>query len=450
MGAEIGAKEVSSETGGAQLPVLGLQELEADPHGAFRRYRKDHAIVRHEIGGYFVLRFADVDRLSRDPRCHSGGTAFPKMIGLESGAMFDAFEYGMMTASGDVHRRRRAPFSRLFGARAIAEMRPHIRRTIESVIDEWHDHSEVEFVSAFASPIPARVIADLFGLPKEDIPDFTRDSYVATQIFDFGLSQRELADINEAAGRLRDYVARLLDERRRNPQDDFLTAFLTAATEAGELSPDEMIYQIGQLVAASVDTTRNAIAIQTSLLLQHPEQWAAVCRDPALVPPAVNEAMRFEPSGSAVVRMTMEDIELDETIIPAGELITLSTMSAMRDERVYDHPDVFDIHRAGLPRLHPIFGFGASLHRRGGGAGRIRGMSRCNHHSHSAASIERPAADYGAFRDPPYWRDAHVLEVINGDRARYALDANLNVYAFPMPPGDGEPIKVRWAIVFRP
>jgi cytochrome P450 len=358
MDAQISVEKARGAPVGVQPPTMTLAELEADTHGTFRRYRKTHSVVLHEAGGYFVLRFADVDRLSKDPRLCGTETAFPRKLGLEQGAMFDIFDHGMLTANGDTHRRRRAPFSKLFAVRAISEMRPHIRRTIEEVIDELYDDGEMEFVDTFASPIPARVIADLFGLPREDIPDFARDSYEATQILTFGLSPERIADIDKAGERLRDYIVKVLDERRRKPRGDFLSAYLAAATEAGEMSPEEILHQIVMLVAAATDTTRISIAAQTSLLLQNRQQWTEVCRDPSLIPAAVAEGLRLEPSGSAVTRMVREDIEMDGTVIPAGNLISLSTMSAMRDERVFDHPDAFNIHRTDMPRLHPVFGYG--------------------------------------------------------------------------------------------
>jgi len=158
---------------------------------------------------------------------------------------------------------------------------------------------------------------------------------------------------------LRDYVDKVLEERRRRPREDFLSAFLAAATEAGELSPEEMLYQILPLIIGSADTTRVALTMQLALLLQHREQWAAVCDDPLLVPAAVTEVMRFEPSAAGTVRLARENIDIGESVIPAGQLVVLSIMSAMRDEAAYRHPDMFDIRRADQPRLHPIFGFGA-------------------------------------------------------------------------------------------
>ena len=76
MKSESTAEKVSATLDGKTLPTLTLQQLDADPHGVFRQYRKDHAVVLHETGGYFVLRFSDVDRLSKDPRFRASGTAF--------------------------------------------------------------------------------------------------------------------------------------------------------------------------------------------------------------------------------------------------------------------------------------------------------------------------------------------------------------------------------------
>ncbi len=104
------------------------------------------------------------------------------------------------------------------------------------------------------------------------------------------------------------------------------------ADTAGELSPLEIVMQIVQLIVGGTDTTRIAIVMQVALLLQHREQWDAVCRDPSLIPGAVAEALRFEPSVASFVRVTTEDIELGGAVLPARQLIVLSTMSAARDE----------------------------------------------------------------------------------------------------------------------
>jgi cytochrome P450 family 103 len=308
----------------ASIPVVTLKELDADPHGTFRKYRKGHAVVRHETAGYFVLRAAEVDRLAKDPRVGASGTSFPEALGIRNGAIFDLFTYSMITAEGEVHRRRRAPFSRLLAARAINDIRQSIRRTADDLISEWYGQGEVDYFADFAAPMPARIISDLLGLPREEIAGFTKVVYEVTKIFSFGLKPEEIAGIETAVQQLRDYVDKAIEDRRSNPRSDFLSGFLAAAKEAGELSPEEMIYQIVPLIFGGADTTRVAAAMQLALLLQHRDQWHDVCRNSTLVPAAVAEAMRFEPSGAGTVRLTREDIPVDGGIIPAGQLVVLS------------------------------------------------------------------------------------------------------------------------------
>jgi cytochrome P450 len=342
----------------AALPVLSVEDLEADPHGIFRRYRSTHPVVGHEKGGYLVLRYDDVERLTKDPRARSTETSFPQMQGVTEGSLFDAFRYGMLTANDDVHQRRRSPFTRTFAARMISEMRPTIRRSAEELIDAWYGDGQVEFIGNFAAELPARVISDLLGLPRADIPDFTRLVYEVTRFISFSIKQDEIPGAEAASQQLQNYVGETLEERRRCPRDDFLSTFLAAADEAAAMSPLEVVFQILQLIVGGTDTTRVAMAVQVALLLQHHEQWTAVCHNPELIPHAVAESMRFEPSVASAARIAAEDIEVDGAVIPAGGFITLSTMSAMRDERAYDRPDVFDIQRTRQPRLHPIFGGG--------------------------------------------------------------------------------------------
>jgi cytochrome P450 len=341
------------------LPVLKVADLDADPHGMFRRYRAAYPFVRHETGGYIVLRHADVERLGSDPRAAASGTAFPEMLGVTDGALFDFFEQGMLTANGAVHRRRRSPFSRSFAVRMISDLRPQIRRASEELIDSWYNDGQLEFVEQFASPLPARVIGDLLGLPQAEIPSFAELVYDVTRFLSYSVSPEQIPKSEVATRRLCEYVEKTLDDRRRTPRDDFLSDFLAKADAAGELSPLEMTIQIVQLIAGGIDTTRVAIVMQLALLLQHREQWDAVCRDPSLIPDAVAEALRFEPRSGSFTRLTTEDIELGGAILPAGQLIICSTMSAARDENAYEHPDAFDIRRTNRPRLHPAFGAGA-------------------------------------------------------------------------------------------
>lgn len=355
----IDANDRAALTAVEDLPVLNVADLDADPHGMFRRYRAAYPFVRHETGAYLVLRHADVERLGNDPRTAASETAHPELFGVTEGPLFDFFEQGMLTANGAVHRRRRSPFTRSFAARTMADLRPHIRRSSEELIESWYADGQVEFVGQFAAQLPARVIGDLLGLPRADIPSFTELVYRVTRFISASIPPDAIPESEAACQQLRDYVEKTLEDRRRAPRDDFLSDFLAKADAAGELSPLEIIFQIMQLIVGGTDTTRVAIVVQLALLLQQREQWDAVCRDPSVIPAAVAEAMRFEPSVGSFVRVTTEDIEVGGAVLPARQFIMLSTMSGARDEKAYERPDMFDIRRTDQPRLLPVFGAGA-------------------------------------------------------------------------------------------
>jgi cytochrome P450 len=342
-----------------EVPVLTIAELDADPHGVFRRYRANYPVIRHELGSYFVLRYADIERLCNDPRMLATETGFPEMLGVTEGALFDFFKEGMLTANGEVHRRRRSPFSRGFATRIIADLRPRIRKAAGELIDDWYAGGEVDFIEQFAAQLPARIIGDLLGLPREDIPKFTNLVYEVTRFLNISILPEEIPGSEAACQELRAYTEAILDDRRRASRDDFLSSVLAKVDNVGELAPIEIIFQVIQLIVNGTDSTRVALATQLALLLQHRDQWDALCRDPGLVVGAVAESLRFEPSVASFARMLPDDVDVDGVVIPAGKQIRLSTMSGMRDEHAYKDPDVFNIHRTGQPRLHPVFGSGA-------------------------------------------------------------------------------------------
>ena len=142
----IGASDRAALAAVGDLPVLKVADLDADPHGMFRRYRGAYPFVGHEPGGYLVLRHADIQRLGNDPRTAASETVHPELYGVTEGALFDLFEQGMLTANGVVHRRRRSPFSRSFAVRTMADLRPHIRRSAGELIESWYADGQVEFV----------------------------------------------------------------------------------------------------------------------------------------------------------------------------------------------------------------------------------------------------------------------------------------------------------------
>ncbi|MBR0947658.1 cytochrome P450 [Bradyrhizobium liaoningense] len=339
------------------VPSVSVEEREADPHGVFRRYRANTPLIERQ-GAFVVLRAMDVERLFKDPRLGQPRTEFLNRLGITEGALFDLFALSMVGADEETHARLRAPLTRTFAARVIRAMRPIIRARAEALIDALGNARAFDLIAQFSSLIPAMTIAGILGLPEEDVPHFTAVVYELTTFLGFTAGQ-DLGRIKVAAEDLKSYVHRTFEDRRIHPRDDFLTRLITDLDETGSATPEEAIVQMMSLIIAGTDTTRVAGGGVVSLLLQHREQWDAVCGDASLIPKAIAEALRFEPSVGSTARFSLEPIELDGKIVPKDAAVSLSLMSAMRDERVYANPDTFDIFRDDGPRIHPIFGGGA-------------------------------------------------------------------------------------------
>lgn len=340
------------------LVTLTIKELDADPHGVFRHHRALGPLVKHELGIYFVLRANAIERVVASQKVRSSELEFPRMVGINGGALLDMFKYSMLTSNGEAHRQRRSPFTRAFAASVITQLRPRIRSTAEELISGWRPGTQIDLVADYAAMIPALTISDILGLPREDIAYFAQLVYDVSRVFSFTFSADDIPQMEAAASQLRDYSEQALTARSNAPTDDLLSTFLAGAEEEGGLSRIEMIFQIFILIIGGTDTTRVASAMQVALLLRHPEQWDAVCNDPSLIPAAVTESLRYEPSIASYSRVAVEDIDLDGHVIPAGASMRLSTMSAMRDGNVYAEPDAFNIRRTDHPRLSPIFGHG--------------------------------------------------------------------------------------------
>lgn len=340
------------------IPKITVAELDADPHGSFRRYREEFPFLDRSDGTFIVLRARDVEALITDPRTRQLETELIQSRGISSGPIFDMLGNSMLLSNGAVHRKRRSPMSRSFAFRAVAGLRPQIRAVAETLIDARLAHGQMNLLDDYTALIPARAVAGILGLPEEDVPSFTGWVYSFSRSLNTFYGQADIPDIARAAGQLQDYVERLIAQRRAAPRDDFLTDFIRLTDDAGELSPLESIAQVVFVILAGSDTTRAAMAIQVAMLLQDRAHWNAVCTDPTLIPGAVSEGLRYEPSVGSLPRFTRVEIEIDGYVVPAGRVLSLSTLSAMRDPAVYADPDRFDIRRTDHPRWHMVFGGG--------------------------------------------------------------------------------------------
>src|SRR3569833_2929273 len=311
----------------SEPPTFSSIELDRDPHSLFRRMRLMAPFLRRDDGSYIAIRSGDVERLYSDTRTRQMETERLRSQGIPQGYLYDILRHTMLYANNTTHQQQHTPLSRAFAFRLIAELRPTIRARAHKLLDAVEPRSEMSFVDEYAALIPAHTISEILGVAENDIPQFTQWVYSISKAISFAFTRAEIPQMEDAARKLTAIVAELLADRRATPRLDFLSSYVLGVDEAAKLSPIEVLSQIVTVIIAGSDATRAALAIMVHLLLQYREQWDAV-------------------SGG------------DMSLI-AGSVLSLSTLSAMRDPALYVEPDRFNIRRADHPRRHIVFGGGS-------------------------------------------------------------------------------------------
>jgi hypothetical protein len=346
----------------SDIPILEWENLEGkSSYEVFSELRQKTPIVRVPIGmGYMTLalRARATDLIVSDAT-RQIETETKMMQGIFNGPIYDFTANVLLFANGDVHRRRRQPIARTFAFKLMEAMRPAAIATASELINERLGKGPIDFLHEIAAQIPARIIADVLGIPRSDLPVFMKwigDTSASIGFVD--LDRR--AQIEQSLNEFDNYVEGLLADRRANPKQDFLTDYCAATAASGDLTEAEIRAQVVGLILAGSDTTRNSLCMTLHQLLRHPDQWRAFCADPdGLKKKAVEEGLRFEPVVSGIPRVAVSDMEVEGYLIPAGAIISVSIVSVLRDPDVYANPESFDITRADQQRWHLAFGAGA-------------------------------------------------------------------------------------------
>ena len=340
-------------------------EFQADPGKVIDAIRADSWVARAPIGAIALGR-PQVQALLADRRLRSSLTELIQIQGITEGPIFDAVSTSLLAIDGEDHHRVRSLVSRAFTPRAVDRHRTLMRDVLERLVEPVVPRGRTEFMADISDHYPIEVMCHVLGVPPDDHTEFAEWNNEIT----WALSLQLFAHLDEVAHgftHLRAYVTDLLEDRRRHPRDDMVSA-LAQAEEAGDrLTDQEITMLVAGLLFAGYDTTRNQLGIAMSVFADHPDQWAALAADPSLAAPAVEEVMRFQGAVAAAPRFVVEDIELDGYLIPAGTMLALSTASANHDPAAYTEPQTFDITVAREPQLTfgggPHYCLGASLAR---------------------------------------------------------------------------------------
>ncbi len=329
--------------------VEGLYEpLAADfqdvSHDVYRRLRDEFPVYQSKQQGqqfYTLSRFDDVLRAAHDPDTFSSDGTDP-VEGLMPMIVF---------MDPPRHDELRALVSRAFTPRRVAELEPRVREITRGLIDDFANRGAVDIVPSLAAPLPSLVIAKMIGVPDDYVERFRSWS---EQLIEF----HDPADGSEHITNIYTLFVELLDARRRERQDDLMSALLDAEIDGRRLSDEELLGFCFILIVGGNDTTTSLIGNGVDLLARHPQQRASLVRDPALLANAIEEMLRLEPPAQVLFRRTTREVELHGVTIPAGAAVNLVWAAANLDEREFDDPERFDVSR----KIDRHLAFGHGLH----------------------------------------------------------------------------------------
>lgn len=267
----------------------------------------------------------------------------------------------LLTADPPEHHYYRRMVAKAFTPRFIAQQEPAIRRIATEVAEQLPAGVPVEFLSAFAAPLPLRIIAHVLNVPGDRIGDFKRwsDQFAAT----VGAELDDAGRLDQARGLLefQRFFAAELDDRRATPRDDLITGLVNASTAEDDdepLSIGACLSIIQQLLIAGNETTTKLLGGSLHLLAQSPKWWDWLCEKPTERSEVfVEEALRFLTPVQSMFRITTTETNLGGYTIPAGSLVVLAFASANRDECQFDHGEDFNPERTNA-KAHLALGHG--------------------------------------------------------------------------------------------
>ena len=332
----------------------------ADPYPTYARLRETGPVVADPPGVWVASRYADVQRVLRDPRFgrESFGMAVERVFG--AGPVSESFSRWILFMNPPDHSRIRSLVGKAFTPRASERLRESIQRIVDDLIDPLEGRGSFDLVAELAYPLPVVVICELLGIPEEDRGRFEDWSAAIAQALDAFTNRRPdiIERANAAADGLTAYFRELVARRRREPCEDLLSAMIAAEDQGDRLTEDELLATSVLLFFAGHETTVNLIGTGVRTLLRHPDQLAMLRDHPELIGTAVEELLRYDGPVQRTGRTASADVELGGVTVRTGEGVTVFLAAANRDPAHFRDPDRLDITRTDNQHL----AFGAGIH----------------------------------------------------------------------------------------
>ena len=336
-----------------------------NPYAAFNTLRERGPILRsYSYAGWIASGYKEVTELLRDPRVSNdirGNKFLGRVLRFAAGGLpvLNVDEPTMLGVDAPDHTRLRKLVAHGFLHKYIQSLAPTIERMVDELLDAIApDADRIEIMRTIARPLPAIVIAEMMGVPRDERHLFERWSSALLGATDI-LSPALIRKSAEATREMREYLAQLTAAKRLDPGQDLISQLIAAEEDGHKLTVDELYANCILLLAAGHETTTRLIGNCLYLLMQHPQQMAIARRSEADLVNAIEESLRFEPPVLFTARTVKEPISIHGRILKPGQLVLLSIAGANRDPSVNVDPDTFNVEREKV--VHVSFGYGIHL-----------------------------------------------------------------------------------------
>jgi cytochrome P450 PksS len=336
-------------------------EFKADPFPFLARLRASEPVYRTTLPDktpvWLLTRYDDVNALLRDERFTKNRrralTNEQQRKLPWTPPMFRPLERNMLDLDPPDHTRLRSLVHKAFTPGLVEQMRSRTQRVADELLDRVMSRDEMDLIKDFALPLPMTIITEILGVPAKDEDKFHRWSQAVVSLTSPSPTLRVLPGVWKFIR----YLRQFFKVRRREPQDDLVSALIKAEEAGDKLNEDELLAMVFLLLIAGQETTVNLIGNGTLALIENPDEMSKLRGDPSLSKPAVEELLRY----TAPVLMTSERYALEKAVvhdvaIPRGEMTLGVIGSANRDETVFDKPN--ELHITRDPNKHLSFGQG--------------------------------------------------------------------------------------------
>jgi cytochrome P450 family 109 len=341
---------MTADTKPAGFDLFDNPAVADNPYPLFATLRASAPVAKMgPMSLWAVSRYDDVLRILRDPQTFSSEVSADVLAG-------EPARPSMIFNDPPVHTRLRGLISKAFTPRVVELQRPAVQEYCDRLVDELCAKEEADIVSGLAYPLPVMVIANMLGVGDGDLATFKRWSDAIIQNVGTAILMGDMSALDDINVEFDAYFKARLDKLRTDPEDNLLSGLVHAETEEGRLSEDDLLLICRLLLVAGNETTTGLIINSVRVFAELPDVLTRLRAEPALIPQALEEVLRYYAPFAATFRRATREVEIGGQTIARNDRVIPLLASANRDERQFERPDEFIIGRD--PNRHVAFGMG--------------------------------------------------------------------------------------------